>query len=312
MFNEKLIQITNHFLYLRVTKTEKMIKLLVPVDLSEYSLYALKYAIKLGEKLPSEIILAHCFPEIVDESDLGIAPGTEVSDPQKLVKEERDREKKWLDDLKIKTEQELSPEQKQNITIKTRFEIGYAEDVLVVLSEDLKPDVIVMGTKSKDETIKELLGSVTSDIIKKARVPVLTIPADSEIDMDKISNILFVTDFSEVDYDSLHKLINLTSPFKTIIYSIQFNTVKPDKWDRKKLNEFRDYCAGTYRNHKIEADILYSENFLEDLDNFIKEKKIDIIAMTRKKRNLISALFHPSITRKILFHTNIPLLVFHA
>ncbi len=289
-----------------------MIKLLVPVDFSDYSLNALKYAIKLGEKLPSEITLAHCFPEIVDESDLGIPAGTEVKDPQKLIREERAKEKNWLEDLKRKTEQEFTTEQKQNIKIKTRFEIGYAEDVLLTISEDMKPDVIVMGTKSKDETIKELLGSVTSDVIKKARVPVLTIPADSEIDMDKISNILFVTDFSEVDYDSLHKLISLISPFKTIIYGIQFNTVKPDKWDKEKLNEFRNYCAGTYRNHKIEADILYSDNFLEDLDKFIKEKGIDIIAMTRKKRNLISSLFHPSITRKILFHTNIPLLVFHA
>jgi len=289
-----------------------MIKLLVPVDFSDYSLNALKYAIKLGEKLSSEITLAHCFPEIVDESDLGIPAGTEVEDPQKLIREERAKEKNWLEELKRNTEQEFTTEQKQNIKIKARFEIGYAEDVLLAISEDLKPDVIVMGTKSKDETIKELLGSVTSDVIKKARVPVLTIPADSEIDIDKISNILFVTDFSEVDYDSLHKLINLISPFKTIIYGIQFNTVKPDKWDKEKLNEFRNYCAGTYRNHKIEADILYSDNFLEDLDEFIKEKGIDIIAMTRRKRNLISSLFHPSITRKILFHTNIPLLVFHA
>jgi len=210
-----------------------MIKLLVPVDFSDYSLNALKYAIKLGEKLPSEITLAHCFPEIVDESDLGLPAGTEVKDPKKLIREERDKEKNWLEDLKRKTEQELTTEQKQNIKIKTR-------------------------------------------------------------------------------YDSLHKLISLISPFKTIIYGIQFNTVKPDKWDKEKLNEFRNYCAGTYRNHKIEADILYSDNFLEDLDKFIKEKGIDIIAMTRKKRNLISSLFHPSITRKILFHTNIPLLVFHA
>jgi len=183
---------------------------------------------------------------------------------------------------------------------------------LLKVSEELSPDVIIMGTKSKDETIKELLGSVTNDVIKKARVPVLTIPADSGIDFEKISNILYVTDFSEVHYESLHKLIRLISPFKTVIYAIQFNTSKPDKWDKIKLNEFRNYCADTYRNHTIEAEILYGDNFLGELDRFIKEKDIDIIAMTRKKRNVITSLFHPEITRKILFHTNIPLLVFHT
>jgi len=289
-----------------------MIKLLVPVDLSDYSLNALKYAIKLGEKFSSEIILAHCFPEVVDESDLGIAPGTVVDDPAKLIKERREKEKQFLEELLQETVNRLTEEQRRNISVSYRFEIGYAEDVLLALSEEISPDVIVMGTKSKDETIKELLGSVTSDVVRKARVPVLTIPADSGIDVGKISNVLFVTDFTEVDYESLHKLIKLISPFKTVIYAIQFNTSHPDKWDREKMNEFRQYCAETYRNHSIESKILYSEDFLKEIDKFIKEKDIDIIAMTRKKRNIIMSLFHPSITRKILFHTNIPLLVFHT
>ncbi len=289
-----------------------MIKLIVPVDFTDYSLNALKYALKMGEKLPSEITLIHCFPEIVEETDLGLPPGTPVADPHKLIKKKRDQEKQLLEKLKDNTEKNMTPEQKENIVINTRFEIGYAEDVLLQISEEIPPDVIVMGTKSKDETIKELLGSVTSDVVKKARVPVLTVPADSEIDLDKISNVLYVTDFSEIDYESLHKLIRLISPFRTIIYAIQFNTSKPDKWDREKLTEFRNYCADTYRNHTIKSDVLYGDDFLSELDAFIKEKDIDIIAMTRKKRNIISSLFHPSITRKILFHTNIPLLVFHA
>lgn len=289
-----------------------MIRLLLPVDFSDYSLNAMNYAIKLGEKIPSEIILAHCFPEVVEDTDLGLPPGTVVEDPQKLIREKRAEEKMILEKLKEETERRLTEEQRKNITITTRFEIGYAEDVLLALSEEISPDVIVMGTKSKDETIKELLGSVTSDVVRMARVPVLTIPADMDIDLEKISNVLFVTDFSEVDYESLHKLIKLISPFKTVIYAIQFNTSHPDKWDREKKNEFQRYCMETYRNHTIEAEILYSEDFLKEIDKFIKEKNIDIIAMTRKKRNIIMSLFHPSITRKILFHTNIPLLVFHT
>ena len=286
-----------------------MIRILVPVDFSEHNYNALNYAIKLGEKLNSEIILAHCFPEILEEKDLEIP--LDGIDSKEVIPKEKEKEKQDLEMLKEKTQEKLTEEQRKNIKLKTRFEIGYPEDVLVKLSRELSPDVIVMGTKSKGETIKELLGSVTSDVIKKARVPVLTIPLDSDIDLGKISNILFVTDFNEVDYESLHKLIMLISPFKTIIYSVQFNTSKPDKWDKKKMNEFINYCNVTYRNHTIKTQILYGEDFLETLDKFIKDNNIDIIAMTRKKRNIISSLFHPSITKRILFHTDIPLLVFH-
>ena len=154
------------------------------------------------------------------------------------------------------------------------------------------------------------MGSVTSDIVRKAHVPVLTIPAESNIDLNRISNILFVTDFSEADYKSLHKLILLTAPFKTVIHCVKVNTTSPDKWDERKMNEFRIYSSNTYRNHTIKTKILYSENFIEAVDKLIIENRIDIIAMTRKKRNIISSLFHPGITRKVLFHTNIPLLVF--
>ncbi len=287
-----------------------MIRILVPVDFSDYAFNALGYAVKLAEKLPSEVTLVHCFPEIIDENDLDIPPGT--VDLNKIIQLKRESEKQALEELINKAKTGLNEEQQKNIAFKTCFEIGYTVDILLKLSEEISPDVIVMGTKSKGETIKELLGSVTSDIVRKAHVPVMTIPAESDVDLNKISNVLFVTDFNEDDYKSLHKLIRLITPFKTVIYSIQFNTSTPDKWDRDKMDTFMRYCTETYRNHTIKTDILHSEKFIEALDIFIKDNSIDIIAMTRKKRNLISSLFHPSITRKVLFHTNIPLLVFHT
>jgi nucleotide-binding universal stress UspA family protein len=287
-----------------------MIRILVPVNFSDYAINALDYAITLGGEIPSEITLAHCFPEIFDEEDIEIPEGT--TDIGKIIQQKRESEKKAFEEILEKTQANLNENQKKNISLKIHFDIGYAEDVLLKLSNELKPDVIVMGTKSKGETIKELLGSVTSDVVRKANVPVLTIPAESNINLNRINNILFITDFSGTDYKSLHKLILLIAPFKTVIHCVKVNASTPDKWDKEKMNEFREYCSETYRNHKVETEILYGENFIDTLDKFILDNSIDIIAMTRKKRNIISSLFHPGITRKILFHTNIPLLVFHT
>jgi len=287
-----------------------MIRILVPVDFSDYAFNALDYAVKLGGEIPSEITLVHCFPEVFDEKDIDVPEGT--VDVGKLIQQKREREKKAILEIIEKTKSGLNENQRKNISLKIYFEIGYAEDILLKLSKETPPDVIVMGTKSKGETIKELLGSVTSDVVRKAHVPVLTIPSESNIDLNKISNILFVTDFSDTDYKSLHKLILLIAPFKTMIHCVKVNASTPDKWDKEKMNEFHEYCSNTYRNHKVNTEILYSENFNDTLDKVILDNSIDIIAMTRKKRNIISSLFHPGITRKILFHTNVPLLVFHS
>ncbi len=287
-----------------------MIRILVPVDFSDYAFNALDYAIKLGGEIPSEITLAHCFPEVFDEKDIDVPEGT--VDIRTIIQQKREREKKAIEDIIEKTKAGFTERQRKNISMKILFEAGYAEDILLELSCEISPDVIIMGTKSKGETIKELLGSVTSDVVRKAQVPVLTIPAKSSVDLNRINNILFITDFSGTDYKSLHKLMLLITPFKTLIHCVKINTSTPDKLDKEKMNEFSRYCAATYRNHKIKTGILYSENFIDTLDQFIVDNSIDIIAMTRKKRNIISSIFHPGITRKILFHTNIPLLVFHS
>ena len=184
-------------------------------------------------------------------------------------------------------------------------------DILVEISNQELPNVIVMGTKSKGETIKELLGSVTSDVINHAVVPVLAVPAESSINLKEINRILFVTDFGETDYRSIHKLMTLIEPFETKVYVTQFASGAPDKWDKDKLVQMRIYCEETYRNYHLEFDYISGDDFLNSLDEFISTKGINLIAMTKHKRNMISKFFHPSITRKVLFHTDIPLLVFH-
>lgn len=285
-----------------------MVRIIVPVNFSDYSLNALNYAVTLGQKFSSEITLLHCFAETLEDVDVMSA-----SDSAKVasIHDVETIETKKLNDLKQHIEKGFSVEQKSNIVLKIRFETGYPEDIIIAISLQEDPDVIVMGTKSKGETIKELLGSITSDVIKKARVPVLAVPAESKINLDQISHVLFATDFGMKDYSSLHKLIRLIAPFNTIIHSVHFCTSEPDKWDKKKLEELRNYCRTTYRNHQIEFEFITGDDFVETLDRYISEVGIDLIAMTRRKRNMISQLFHPSITRKILFHTDIPLLVFH-
>lgn len=269
-----------------------MIRIYVPVNFSDYSINAINYALTLSQKLDVDITLLYC-SYCVQEI------------PSEVLSEDEIRH--HFEELLKQFGNNLPT----NIRLHTRHIKGYPEDILVDLSIREDPDVIVMGTRSKGETIKELLGSVTSDVIKNAKVPVLAVPAESTIDPDKISNILFVTDFGEQDYRSLHKLIKLITPFETKIFASHFATSIPDRWDKKRLEEMRLYSYETYRKYNIDFEFITGEDFIASLDEYIKNKDINLIAMTRHKRNMISKIFHPSITRKILFHTDVPLLVFH-
>ncbi len=67
-----------------------------------------------------------------------------------------------------------------------------------------------------------------------------------------------------------------------------------------------------YKDYDVECSLIEENDFMKGAQEFIREKNIDIISMVTHKRNLISKLLNPSYTRKVLFHTNIPFLVFHS
>ncbi|MFO7999914.1 MAG: universal stress protein [Marinilabilia sp.] len=289
-----------------------MIKILVPVTFTDYSINALTYALTLAGKFPSSVTLLHCFSEyeeIEEEENGGLKETADAAGVN--VREQEQNARDRLVALCQSTINKMTSIQDKNIELQNRFEFGYPEDIIPAVSGEIGADVVIMGTKSKGETIKELLGSITSDVMKRAEVPVLAVPADSSIDLEKLSKVLFITDFSEKDYISMHKLIRLISPFHTIIHSIKFVHHRPDDSELRKMYRFKEYCESTYRNHELEFDYYQRDHFIEALEEYTTQNSIDLIAMTRRKRNMIAQLFSPEITRRILFHTDIPLLVFH-
>ncbi len=286
-----------------------MIKILVPVTFTDYSVNALTYALTLAGKFPSTVVLLHSFSDYEDIEE-GVSedqPNSEENVRQREL-DARDR----LAELCQSTINKMTSIQDKNIELENRFEFGYPEDVILKVSKDLDPDVIIMGTKSKGETIKELLGSITSDVMKKAEVPVLAVPANSTVDLEKLSKVLFITDFGDNDYISIHKLIRLITPFQTQIQAVRFLSHQPDNSEVRRMEKFRDYCDATYRNHQMSFSYEQSEQLMPSLEKYVAENKTDLIAMTRRKRNMIAQLFSPEITRRILFYTDVPLLVFHA
>lgn len=285
-----------------------MIKILVPITFTEYSVNALRYALTLAGNFPSEVTILHSFSEYEDiEEDA--TPEREMSEENVRKREQDARDR--LADVCQATINKMTSLQGKNIDLQNRFEFGYTDDVILQVDKEMNPDVIVMGTKSKGETIKELLGSITSDVMRRAEAPVLAVPANSMVDLEKLSRVLFITDFGDNDYISIHKLIRLITPFRTRIHAVRFVHHKPDKGELRKMKQFSDYCNATYRNHELIFKHQSRDQFLPALEEYVSTNNIDLLAMTRGKRNMIAQFFNPEITRKILFHTDIPLLVFH-
>ena len=71
----------------------------------------------------------------------------------------------------------------------------------------------------------------------------------------------------------------------------------------------QEYFKKQYPQLTIDYDMLGGESLLSNLDEYVKEKGIDVLCLSNYKRNVFARLFNPSIARRMIFHSNTPILV---
>ncbi len=63
------------------------------------------------------------------------------------------------------------------VEVRTRVELGDPIDVILEVSGEIEPAMIVMGTQGRTGLAHFLIGSVAEKIMRKSDRPVLTVPA---------------------------------------------------------------------------------------------------------------------------------------
>lgn len=287
-------------------------RILVPIDFSDYSVNACRYAIGLAEKLNAEIKLMHVYYNpVVNSMPLTDTYYYQVN-MDEIIREIEVRAKENMENFYGDLKEKIEIDNIQGVKLDYYLARGIASDEIIAKSIDYKPDVIIIGTRGQGEKENDLIGSVASKIIEDTKVPVLVIPEDSFYQGVNTINLLYTTNFDESDFKAIKKLMNIMSPFDIRLYCVHVGTMEGEAWDMAKMNGLKENLFSLYPDYEIECSLIEEKDFLIGVQNFIREKNIDIISLVTHKRNLLSKLLNPSMARKLLFHTNIPFLVFHA
>ena len=78
------------------------------------------------------------------------------------------------------------------------------------------------------------------------------------------------------------------------------------------LNSFKKEVRKKIRYSKMQYKIEYGTDFMTTLEKYIKKACPAIIAMsTHHRSSVFDKLFYPSETKKMVYHTKVPLMVFH-
>jgi len=140
-------------------------RILVPIDGSESSFQAAKYAISIAKLAKAEIIFMHAVvnPPYMDFK----TPGNIIVH---YIEEAKRHAQMWFADLGSFAEKEGVKFSSESI-----LDIASAADSIVNYAEGKKVDLIVMGTKGRTGLKRFLLGSVAAGVVAHSSCSVLVV-----------------------------------------------------------------------------------------------------------------------------------------
>jgi nucleotide-binding universal stress UspA family protein len=308
----RIIENTDVFTSSRADHQESNHLVVVPTDFSELSLRAAKIAFVHADKHNAEIMLLHSYvnPYIPGNMQLTDSLPHELSDSAN-----RDNllntAKTKMADFSNKLLAMMKTGELPVVKFSHKIVEGVPEDAIIDYAKINPPLLVVMGTRSNARKERELIGSVTAEVLNGSRCCVLTIPERGKVTATPKS-ILFFCNLDQADIlaaDTLFRLNKVSDSNVTIVYI----PTKKRYGERKRhlsADALLDYCRRNYPKFNftytsIDASSKAERDFLK-LEN---QNKFDMIVVQNRKRNAWSRLFNPGLAQRIIFRTDVSTLV---
>ncbi len=271
--------------------------IIYPTDFSPCAENALKYVIHMAKATKSSV-------EIIHEIDVtgGYSTSTISTDALNIVSMMEDEAKLKLEQVKERLDDE---------GINSNHEIIYGNKLIPYL-ERFEPDentIVVMGTKGSSSVENRVFGSQTHKVVREIDLPILVVPIDAEF--QGIGEILFATDYVSVNIDQLKKLLAIGTYFHS---SVHMAHVADGEWKDKTeeifLSDFEEKIRSEVDYQQMDFQLLYSNNIEDRLQAKIKEEQIDMLVLVTHKPTFFERIFGKSLTKQMVYHTHVPMLVF--
>lgn len=268
-----------------------MEKILVPTDFSAPAANALSYAIRLAQELNARVDLCHVYN--IPFNDTTAVPPEYI---QQLLNEKRKWVKEQFDLLMRKIPAAVCGTTKSIFGVFTAVEISE-------LAEQENYDYIVMGTKGSQNSLGDLMGSITSKVILKSPCPLIAIPTEARY--KPISSITYATSLEPTDEHAMQQLMTLAGKLGVGIHFVHVNTRSNEgirQVEQKVSNYVENYTDFTVINNFSVSN---------GLEEFAELYGMDLLALYVPNRRLLERIFHKSFSKQMALHSKVPLIVFH-
>lgn len=260
-----------------------MHRVIIPVDFSETSLNAARYAAQmLAGKKDAVAILYNNYEDPAD-NDITL---------------------NFLTTLK----NELIKAGVENVELEHEMG-GDLIDNIARLAHTIRATLVVMGIAGKSTMQQAMFGSNTLKLVDRNLYPVMIVPPDAKY--KGINNVAFASDFKRIEETTPAELINavleMFNPMLHIVNISKEHYVALTEEIQQGKESFRKM----FGEWKLEFYFIGREDFMEAIDNFVTDYSIDVLITIPRHQSNASSLFKSTHTKRLAFHSHIPILAAH-
>ena len=274
-----------------------MKKLLVPTDFSDTSKNAARFAVQMAADIQNvRIILIHVSDKITGGSDG--SPLTEDDDDRRVIL--------------TQALSQLKDEMHAVAQVPIDFVTEKGSSLVETLTRYVRHqaiDLVIMGITGATRLEQIFMGSNTLEMAKESVCPVLIVPPDANY--RKIKNVVLASDFKEVDITipvaPLKATLDLFKPALHIVNVDSEHYVElTDEYKAERVK-----LEAMLKGYSPEFYFIRQYDFFDAISQFVDDKNIDLIFIVPKDRSFVSNLFKTSHTKKLAYHSHVPIVAIH-
>jgi nucleotide-binding universal stress UspA family protein len=290
---------------------EQVRRVLIPLDFADFNPRTIDIGFQMADAMGAEITLMHVYfsPAFTISMNNDVSTYS-VSDGE-LLRRIISSANADVENMGNLIRRRIVAHELPDVSFSFELKEGVPEDQILDYCRRQNPDLVVMGTRGK-KVSKELIGSVTAEVIESCGVPVFAIPESLEVErVNDLRKIAFITNFDQKDLIAIDKVI---STFQQEGLEITFIHASDKKqvWDEIMLTGIKTYFSNHYPALKANYQLVESTDSPEKINQFIESTQADVLAFNSRRKNLFSRIFNPGLAYKMIYHTNVPLFVTHV
>ena len=277
-------------------------RILFPTDFSNAAENAFVFALKVAKHLKAQVTVLHIYsvPEI--------SPWIDFSRLSREINEEvtLDEFEHFKDQIEV-----LKRIEKENGVqdLDVNYSLRESKSVVPAIlaeSNEVKTDLIIMGTTGASGLKEMIFGSVASKVMEESGCPVLLVPEKAVY--RGMVRIGLTMDYLPEDRPLVKETLAFAKKLGAHLYCFHVDIID----QHKKQGKSNPLPADFKNDPDISFHTTYSLDIEKGILEYCKEHQLDMLVMRVHHRNRLREIISYSLAKKVAYHTHIPMLTFHV